>query len=251
MGVADFYDQLSPFYHLIYPDWEAAVTWEADQLDSVIRELWGDQVHTVLDAACGIGTQAIGLAQLGYAVSASDVSQGALERARRTAAARGLSISFRAADLRTLSAQHATTFDLVLACDNTLPHLLTDPEITTALREMHRCCSPGGGVLVSVRDYDPTKSSGTKVVPYGVRVDGGRRYVVLQVWEFHGPVYDLAMYFVEDTGGPTCATHVMRSQYYAIPVARLMELMVEAGFHDVCRLDGRFFQPLLAGRKST
>jgi len=251
MSVADFYDQLSPFYHLIYPDWAASITWQAAALDSVIRELWAGRVHTILDAACGIGTQTIGLAELGYAVSGSDVSPTPLERARRTAAERGLSIAFSCADVRSLSAHHATPFDLIVACDNALPHLLTDAEIATALREMHRCCRPGGGVLVSVRDYDPSESSGTKVVPYGVRVDGARRYVVLQVWEFHGPVYDLSMYFMEDTGGPTCTTHVMRTQYYAIPVAHLMELMVDAGFQDVRRFDDRFFQPLLAGTKST
>jgi len=249
MGVTDFYDRLSPFYHLIYPDWAATVERQAAQLDAVIRDLWGQRVSTVLDAACGIGTQAIGLAQRGYGVSASDISAAALERARRNAAERGLSIRFQLADLRTLSAQHPTPFDLVIACDNAIPHLLTDAEIGQALREMQRCCRPGGGVLISVRDYDPAQATGTRLVPYGVRVDGGRRYVVLQVWEFHGSVYDLAMYFIEDTGGSTCAAHVMRSQYYAIPVARLMELMADTGFRDVRRFDDRFFQPLLAGTR--
>lgn len=129
MSVADFYDRLSPFYHLIYPDWEASVSRQASQLDSVIRELWGDRVKTVLDAACGIGTQAVGLAQLGYEVTASDIAPGPIERARHEAANRGLGIRFSLADVRTLSSSHRGTFDLVIACDNVIPHLLSDDEI--------------------------------------------------------------------------------------------------------------------------
>ena len=62
-------------------------------------------------------------------------------------------------------------------------------------------------------------------------------------------IYDLSMYFIEDRGGSECISHVMRSKYYAVPVDRLVELMSEAGFQSVCRIDGRFFQPLVAGSK--
>ena len=246
--VAEFYERLSPFYHLIYPDWAASMRRQASQLDSVIRELWGDSIKTILDAACGIGTQAIGLAQLGYRVAASDISPVPIERAKREAASLGVAINFTIADLRTLSASHSETFDLVVACDNSIPHLLSDDEIRVAFREMYRCAAKGGGCLVSVRDYDPSES-GTKVVPYGLRADGDRRFLVFQVWEYRGRIYDLSMYFIEDGGGSECSAHVMRSNYYAVPVARLVELMTEGGFRDVRRIDGRFFQPLIVGFK--
>jgi len=249
MSVADFYDQLSPFYHLIYADWDASVKRQASQLDAVIRELWEGRVRTVLDAACGTGTQAIGLAGLGYQVTASDISPASLERAKQEAEKRSLTISVSRADMRNLSLAHPGSFDLVIACDNAIPHLLSDDEIRLAFREMYRAAAPGGGALISVRDYDPAESKGTKVVPYGLRKGGAVRTLVFQVWEFHGPIYDLSMYFVEDRGGDTCSTYVMRSRYYAVPVVRLIELMTEAGFLAVRRIDQRFFQPLLAGFK--
>ena len=245
--VLDFYGGFSPFYHLLYPDWNAAIARQASELDGVIRELWGDRVKTVLDAACGIGTQALGLAALGYDVTASDVSPVPLARAKEEAARRRLDIRFRVADFRTLSAAYDRPFDVVIACDNAIPHLLTDAEIRDAFREMYRCAAPGGGCVISVRDYDPTES-GVKIVPYGLRIDAGRRFVVFQVWEYHGPIYDLSMYFIEDRGAE-CTAHVMRSKYYAIPVVRLVQLMTEAGFSNVRRIDHRFFQPLIVGVK--
>jgi len=57
------------------------------------------------------------------------------------------------------------------------------------------------------------------------------------------------MYLVEDRGGPTCATHVMRSQYYAVGIETLLGLMSRAGFEQVERIDGQFYQPVLLGRR--
>jgi len=249
MTVEDFYNPLSRFYHLIYADWDASVRRQASQLDSIIRELWGGRIRTVLDAACGIGTQALGLARTGYTVTASDISRAPVERAKQEATKRSLTIDFRHADLRTLTSSHPERFDLVIACDNSIPHLLSDDEIRLAFREMYHCAAADGGVLISVRDHDPAESTGTKLVPYGLRTEGDRRYLVFQLWEFHGPIYDLSMYFVEDRDGSECTAHVMRSKYYAVPVSRVVELMTEAGFQAVRRIDDRFFQPLIAGFK--
>ena len=246
MSMQDFYNPMSSFYHLLYPDWNATIKLQATQLNSVIRELWGNRVRTILDAACGIGTQSIGLAQLGYQVTASDISSGPLDRARKEAELRNVEISFQVADFLRLSAVHRSTFDVVIACDNAIPHLLSDEEIHRAFVEMRQCIRPGGGLVISVRNYDP-EESGTKVVPYGIRRDGKNKYLVFQVWEYTDRIYDLSMYFVEDTGAPDCITHVMRSKYYAIPIKRIMELMNEAGFTSVRRFDDRFFQPLLTG----
>ena len=63
-----FYAGLAPLYHLIYSDWDQSMERQATVLDSVIHEAWG-KVSTVLDVSCGIGTQAIGLAKLGYIVT--------------------------------------------------------------------------------------------------------------------------------------------------------------------------------------
>jgi SAM-dependent methyltransferase len=249
MAAETFYDQLAPFYHLIYPDWEASISRQAAALNDIIREFWGQSVLTILDVACGIGTQALGLAALGYAVTASDLSSTAVERARQEAGKRSLSIDFSVADIRTASTHHRKNFDLVIACDNAVPHLLTDADLLTAFEQMFACTRPGGGCLITVRDYDKEELGGIQVKPYGIRVEGGNRYLVFQVWEFHGAIYDLAMYFVEDRGGSSCVTCVMRSQYYAVGTDHLLNLMKQAGFHSVERLDNQFFQPVLIGRK--
>ena len=249
MSTIDFYNQLTPFYHLIYPDWEASIQQQAADLDGIVQEFWGGGVKTILDVACGIGTQALGLAGLGYRLIGSDLSEGAVERAKKEAAARSLNIDFSVADMRQAYTHHQKQFDLVIACDNAVPHLLTDEEILEAFQQFYQCTRPGGGCLITVRDYDKEDRSGVQVKPYGIRVERETRYLVFQVWEFHDSIYDLAIYFVEDQGGTNCVTHVMRSKYYAVGTDKLISLMQAAGFEQVLRLADRFYQPVIIGKK--
>lgn len=246
-----FYDELSAFYHLIYPDWEASIAAQAQSLDAIIRRCWGEHTRRILDVSCGIGTQCLGLAALGYRVTGSDVSEKAVARARREAAKRGLGIALSVCDMREVYALHASGFDVVLCADNSITHLQSDEEILAALASMRRCLRPGGGCLITVRAYDQ-ETRGTAVVkPHGVREEGGTRYLLWQVWDFTGEHYDLTLYVVEDDGMSAQAkTHVMRSRYYAIAPNRIAALMVEAGFDRVERLDEMFFQPVLVGTRA-
>ncbi|HEX6371779.1 MAG TPA: class I SAM-dependent methyltransferase [Longimicrobium sp.] len=249
-GPEDFYDALAPFYHLIFPDWDASIARQAAALDEVIRaEADAAAERTVLDAACGIGTQALGLAALGYGVTASDLSAGAVARLRGEAARRGLAIDAAVADMRDAWEAHGRTFGVVLCADNALAHLLTDGEILDALRGFRRCTAPGGICLVSIRDYASIDPHTTQMHPYGVREEDGARWVLFQVWDPRPPLYETSMYVVEDRREAGVQTRVMRTTSYALPVARLMELMRQAEFADVRRLDGAFYQPLVIGRR--
>lgn len=240
---------MTPFYHLIFADWESNIARQATALDSLIQERWGRQVRTILDVSCGIGTQALGLAQRGYAVTASDLSTGAIERTRQEATQRGLALDFSVADMRRAFDHHQRQFDLVLSADNSLPHLLTDAEILIALRQFYRCTRPGGGCLITLRDYDRIERTGVQVQPYGLRVENDTKYLIFQVWEFEGELYHLSMYFIADHGSTNCLSHVMRTHYYAISPNKLLALMEQAGFVAVERLDDRFYQPVLIGQR--
>jgi SAM-dependent methyltransferase len=247
MSVRAFYDDLAPLYHLIYEDWEASVARQGAGLASLILESWGPDVHTVLDAALGIGTQALGLLGRGFQVTGSDISTGAVSRARAEAATRSLPLVSLVADLRALPVR-AATLDVVLVCDNALPTRQRggDPG---ALAECFRCVRHGGGCLISMRDYESSPPAGTvEVRPYGERLWAGRRYHLRQVWTWHGPRYDLSLE-IAPADGAEADVSVLKTSYLAIPVERMATLMRTAGFEHVRRVDGRFFQPVLIGTR--
>jgi hypothetical protein len=64
---ATFYDRLAPHYHLLYGDWDAAITRQGDALSDLLVAQGIAPGAPILDAACGIGTQSIGLARHGSA----------------------------------------------------------------------------------------------------------------------------------------------------------------------------------------
>ncbi len=245
MDPADFYDALAPHFHLIHPDWEASVTRQGEQLDGVIQE-FVPGARTVLDCACGIGTQALGLAARGYAVTASDIAEDAVERAGEEAARRALEIEFSIADWRELHARHQRQFDVVLAADNSVPHLLSDEEVLHAFREFRRCTRPGGACIVTVRDYAAMEEDGVHFQPHAAHRIDDKLYSVYQVREFDGRIYVIKLYVVED--GQSCTARVARTRYYAVSTDRLLALFQEAGFAEATRLDDRFFQPVLVAR---
>ena len=266
----EFYDGLSSIYELVYEDWPRSVERQGAALEALIRERH-PHAQEIADVACGIGTQCLGLAQRGFTVTASDIAPQAVERARREAASRGLTIDFRVDDMETLATYDSTSADVLIACDNAVPHLLSDEQILNAFRRFREVLRDGGLCIITVRDYATVTRGGIQMIPYGVRVRARDRVAVFQVWEWDGDQYDLGMYFVfeprvipsasegspasHDSGDPSTSlgmtphTRVFRSRYYAVPISRLMELMTEAGFTGVERLDGVFFQPLLVGRK--
>lgn len=241
----DFYDELAPYYHLLYPDWEASIGRQSRGLAHVLNEFAVSLGCDVLDAACGIGTQALGLAQLGYRVTASDLSPRAVRRAREEAAARGLTIDFTTVDLRRLSSGFDRRFHAVIACDNAIPHLLSDDDIRAAFIECRRLLEPGGVLLISVRDYAAMERRNPDLHSYGTRTVDDRIYTAEQVWNWSGDQYDLTLRLTEQRSAEPAVVHEFHSRYYAVELPTLVRLLTEAGFASVARRDAYFFQPLL------
>ena len=248
LPMSEFYDQLASLYHLIFPNWDESIERQAGQLTSLIHERWGVGAKAILDVSCGIGTQALSLARRGFAVTASDLSAGAISSAKAEAQRRAVQIDFSVCDMRAVHDHHRRVFDVVISGDNSITHLLNDDDLLLALRQMFACTRPGGGCLLTVRDYDREERGSGLIKPYGVREEGGKRYVIFQVWDFVDQVYDLAMYFVvDDRASEQLVTHVMRTKYHAVGTDHLLSLMRTAGFTRAERLDGRFYQPVLVG----
>lgn len=247
MTTESFYDQISPFYDLIYTNWEASISQQANQLSAIINACKIEPAKTVLDVSCGIGTQALGLAKLGFQVSASDLSSGEIERARREAKKRGLLIDFSVCDMRSVRGHFQREFDVVLSADNSIPHLLSDDEILGALRQFYSCTRLGGACILTVRDYDNEDLKSNVIKPYAVQKREDGKYLIFQVWEVDGSVYETSMYCVKDLKDGSCDSFVSRAKYYAISTTKLVKLMEEAGFRDVERRDGVFFQPVIVG----
>ncbi len=248
--VPAFYDKLAPLYHLIFEDWNRSIERQGRILDPIVREGNGAGPLRILDCACGIGTQAFGLAAHGHQVTGSDVSQAAVARARAEADYRSLQISFVVSDMTSMAEVEADRFDVVAAFDNALPHL-SEPQLALALATMRRKLKPGGLFAASIRDYDHLllqRPSAQQPAFYG---EGHERRIVHQVWDW----LDERRYAVHlhlalaSASGWQC--HHFVSDYRALQRSELNDAVTSAGFHEVKWMmpeDSGFYQPIVTAR---
>ena len=129
----NFYNSMASQYDKLFLDWQAATHEQAGILDRIFRDNGFDASASVLDCACGIGTQTVGLAALGYAVTASDISDSELAEAAKRAADNHVDIRFEHADFCALSDTFSDTFDIIICMDNALPHMLSHDALASAI----------------------------------------------------------------------------------------------------------------------
>jgi SAM-dependent methyltransferase len=128
-----------------YADSEFLWTVEANRF--VIRELADLASGRALDLACGEGRNAVWLAQHGWHVTAVDFSSVGLDKARRLADARGVTVDWVLADLLDYQPEEGA-YQLVLVA-----YLQIQPaERAAVLLKACSALTPGGEVLVVGHD---------------------------------------------------------------------------------------------------
>ena len=247
------YDRLANDYHLIFADWHRSMARQAAALDGLIRTELGGGPHSVLDCTCGIGTQALGLADRGYRVHATDLSAAAVARARREAQALGLALTFGVADIRSLAKQVPGAFDVVLSCDNSLPHLLSAADVHRAVVNMRAKLLPDGLLLASIRDYDHLIETKPRALPPNVLDDATGRRIVFQIWDWAPAVrtYTFHLFILRQTESGWHTAHYT-GIYRPLLRAELTATLIAAGYSDIrWRLppDGGYVQPVVTARK--
>lgn len=111
------------------------------EVDFLERELGLGPGALVLDVPCGNGRHSLELASRGFRATGVDLSEEQIAEARRSAAAAGLPIEWRHADMRDLPWQ--AQFDAVFCFGNSFGYL--DPEGNRAfLESVSRALKPGG-----------------------------------------------------------------------------------------------------------
>ena len=248
--VQTFYDRLASQYDRLFSDWGAVTEEQAHILDRIFRAEGFDRSARVLDCACGIGTQAIGLAALGYPVTASDISALELEQAKARAKEQPVEIRFEQADFRALSRCFSECYDIVIAMDNALPHMLTAQDLETALGSIMARVREGGMFVASIRDYDALmKDKPPYSPPYIHKTEMGQR-VSFQTWEWEGNHYRLIQYIIED--GTELNVSKFVCEYRATTREELTRLLLACGCSKVewkFPEETGFYQPIVMARK--
>jgi glycine/sarcosine N-methyltransferase len=247
----DFYDALAGHYHLLFEDWNQSIARQGATLNALLRTELQRSPLTLLDCACGIGTQAIGFAQAGHRVIASDLSPAAVARARLESEQRGLSISFAVADMTSLAEIEGAAFDAVAVMDNALPHLAA-PQLAQALRAMSSKLKPQGVLMASIRDYDQLIVDRPIVQGPAFFGAAGTRRIVHQVWDWIDRERYVFHVYITQQSRDTWVSHHFASEYRCLIRGELTSALNDAGFGRVRWLmpaKSGYYQPIVVATK--
>ncbi|HVS65351.1 MAG TPA: class I SAM-dependent methyltransferase [Thermoanaerobaculia bacterium] len=251
-----FYDDLADDYDLIYADWEASVRGQGKLIESWLGSD-GSGPLRILDVACGMGTQAIGLALCGHQVVGRDLSPALIERARAAAARFGAVLDLEVGDMRELELEEAcdaASFDAVIAIDNALPHLETDADLERALGAARAALRPGGRYFATIRDYDRLIEERPAFDPPRALGSGQDRRVVLQVWDWDGDGrgYTLDLLILRRTTAGEWSVRSRTGRYRTLLRAELESVAERAGLvasRWIEPAESGFYQPLFEARR--
>ena len=245
-----FYDNLASQYDKLFQDWESTTREQAVILEKLFRDNGFDRTAKILDCACGIGTQAIGLAALGYLVTASDISTGELNEAKMRAKKQNVNLQFACADFCSLGDTFSQTFDIAICMDNALPHMLSEKDLASAICSITSRIASGGIFVASIRDYDALLlSKPAYSPPYIYKTENGQR-VSFQTWDWEGDCYKLVQYIIEDDG--TAQVSKYDCMYRATRREEITRLLQKNGCWEVKWLfpeETGFYQPIVIARK--
>lgn len=248
--IQTFYNNLAPQYEKLFLDWQAATFEQAEILDVIFRNNGFDDTAHILDCACGIGTQAIGLARLGYHVTASDISDCEIAEAQKRALANNVNIHFSNADFRLLSKTFSKHFDIIIAMDNALPHMLSEYDLAKAVNSIANQMKDNGIFVGSIRDYDRLLTEKPLYSTPYIHKKGNGQCVSFQTWDWKGDNYKLVQYIIDDNENLSLSK--FECEYRATKREELTNLFRNNGCSDVAWLfpeETGFYQPIIIAKK--
>ncbi|HEY5303010.1 MAG TPA: bifunctional NAD(P)/FAD-dependent oxidoreductase/class I SAM-dependent methyltransferase [Acidimicrobiales bacterium] len=128
--------------------------WSGNPNGTLVSEIGGVSPGRALDVGAGEGGDALWMAEQGWEVTASDVSQRALDRINVETERRGLDVKCLHVDANELRAFEDTAFDLVSAHYASIPRT---PD-GRGVHNLMNAVAPGGTLLVVGHDLEPMRA---------------------------------------------------------------------------------------------
>jgi glycine/sarcosine N-methyltransferase len=197
----------------------------------------------VLDCACGIGTDALALAQRGFKVTATDGSSSMVARAGERLAASASQVTVLQSLWQDLPDKLTERFDLAICLGNAIVHTGSAPAMVESLESIRDVLAPDGKLIVDSRNWELMYSSWPRIITAPqVRERRGVRCTSLYIWtipeSFDRPCQAEIVFLFENQAGEL-SHHRYELSFQPFGHAGLRKALESAGF----RIAGDSFEP--------
>lgn len=181
------YDQFASDYDR-FVNWENRLAFEIPLLEKILAEVKSPagEPLKILDAACGTGMHALALAKAGYQISGADFSREMINKAKLNAKSAQLELPFETAGFGALTSVFGESrFDALLCLGNSLPHLIDDAELASALKDFFACLKPGGLLLIQNRNFDAVMTKKDRWMEAQPFQEGDEEWIFERFYDFN------------------------------------------------------------------
>ncbi|HSB65051.1 MAG TPA: class I SAM-dependent methyltransferase [Anaerolineales bacterium] len=242
-------------YDALSADYDRFVNWQgrlAIELPFIIEKLHQAGAKSVLDAATGTGMHAIALAQCGFTTAGADLSQGMVERAYANARSAEVQVRFEQAGFGNLSQTFGgASFDGLLCLGNSLPHLLSNIEITAALVDFAVCLKPGGLLLLQNRNFDAIMARRERWMEPQSHTEGDSQWIFQRFYDFDPDgLITFNMVTLKRIGQGSWNQSISTSRLRPLIIDELLAGLQAAGFGDITTYGSMAGTPFEPGASS-
>jgi len=180
-----------------FVDWEGRLAREMPFLEGFLAR---HGAQRVLDVACGTGHHAIALAERGFEVTGSDVSDGMVTEARHNAETAGLAATFLRAGFGELRGTVKDRYDAALCLGNSLPSVLSEDALRGALADMAGVLVPEGLLIIQNLNYDRVWPGRERFMPLQTHREGEEEWLFFRFVDFHQETLTFNMVILHRNG---------------------------------------------------
>ena len=211
---------------------------ESPSRDAVTRKHYetvfsGKTIRTLLDVSIGTGSMTLPIAELGIAISGSDLSQNMLGRCRKKCEARNIPATLVCSDFRTVSEKFGEQFDCVASTGNSLGYVSSEDVLKT-LEQMDALVKPGGYLYLDLRNWDMILAKKPRYYLYNPSFIGATRVNLMQFWDYlpDGTVDFNLLYTFEQNN------RIMQTEHFVehyIPISRqlIVDKLRALGYQEI------------------
>lgn len=231
----DNYTHITNLYDLL---WGSSQSIERDSqfLHSEILKHYN--VSSIYDPACGTGNPSVGLANIGYNVTVSDLSLDMLNQCRKKAKDENVNLRFidRQLDWRDLTNRLSEKFDAIIIFGNSFYHLADDKSKTLTLKNIYRLLHEKGICIIDFLQWDENwkRLNFPEYKNYGDYAFNGEMLNIYRIYSTENrKQVDTLFFMKKENNIPTEIIAAFQSIGWAFSSQEIESLARNAGFQNV------------------
>ena len=211
---------------------------ESPSRDAITRKHYetvfsGKSIRTLLDVSIGTGSMTLPIAELGIAISGSDLSQNMLDRCRRKCEARSIAANLVCSDFRNVAQEFNEQFDCVASTGNSLGYV-SNEDVLKALEQVDALVKPDGYLYLDLRNWDMILEKKPRYYLYNPSFIGDTRVNLMQFWDYppDGTVDFNLLYTFEQNNRIIQKEHFVE-HYIPVPRQLIVDKLQSLGYQDL------------------